>query len=796
MSIDITTLAIAKEYTNRMIGSGGAGSIVNGKDGITPHIGDNGNWFIGTTDTGVSAEGEDGGHYIPVVTQPSSDKLQISFTPSKSDMPAVNPVTVTLPVSEGSGENANQVEPAWSDIPKIFFGDPLQQTKDEIVTTFSYRSKTMSLDCYAEIKAQGNSTMMWPKKNQTVKLFADVECTEKLKINFKGWGKQNKFVLKAYWTDLTHLRDVVSVRLEGDCMCSRSDFDKIPELLRTSPNLGGTDGFPVVVYAAGVYQGRYMLNIPKDKWMANMDDDLNTHCILCSEGGGSSLFRAVANIDGNDWTDEIHDTVPASILARWNEVIDFVRSATDEEFVTNLDSYININSLIDRHIMGLYSCDYDGYAKNQLYLTYDGKIWYASRYDKDGTWGTYWTGSMVSADYGRDQYEDIRDGRAGNLLFIRLEHLLYKRLQDRWEYLKNHELSLPNTINRFRELSDITPPHLIAEDYATTTANGAFTGIPNKTTCTIQQIQTFAVERRVWMDEYMASLTPVVAVPCTGISLSAESLTFIAEGAQVLTATVTPDGCTDPITWRSDNSSVATVADGVVTAVANGTANIIASCGDYSASCAVSVSGVASGIEEGTDPPADYERLAYIESSGTQVIDTGVQGGSNAAYEIRFNPLGVRASTFEQYFAGDAAATTPKLYANGSDSLMKLVLQVGASGVEIADNTDAIYTVGYNLNGDASAQLDGNTITDFTGKINSGWGSKTWYVFGSSSEDRPSIMRLYYLKMWAATNALAESELVRFFVPVRRTSDNVIGLWDRVTATFYENIGTGEFTGV
>ena len=28
--------------------------------GISPHIGENGNWFIGTTDTGVKAAGEDG----------------------------------------------------------------------------------------------------------------------------------------------------------------------------------------------------------------------------------------------------------------------------------------------------------------------------------------------------------------------------------------------------------------------------------------------------------------------------------------------------------------------------------------------------------------------------------------------------------------------------------------------------------------------------------------------------------------------------------------------------------------
>lgn len=38
-------------------GGGTGGSA--GADGITPHIGANGNWFLGDTDTGVQAQGED-----------------------------------------------------------------------------------------------------------------------------------------------------------------------------------------------------------------------------------------------------------------------------------------------------------------------------------------------------------------------------------------------------------------------------------------------------------------------------------------------------------------------------------------------------------------------------------------------------------------------------------------------------------------------------------------------------------------------------------------------------------------
>ena len=39
-----------------------------------------------------------GGYYTPSVSQPTEDTMQMDFTPSSEDMPAVEPVTVTLPV--------------------------------------------------------------------------------------------------------------------------------------------------------------------------------------------------------------------------------------------------------------------------------------------------------------------------------------------------------------------------------------------------------------------------------------------------------------------------------------------------------------------------------------------------------------------------------------------------------------------------------------------------------------------------------------------------------------------------
>lgn len=81
-------------------------------------------------------------------------------------------------------------------------------------------------------------------------------------------------------------------------------------------------------------------------------------------------------------------------------------------------------------------------------------------------------------------------------------------------------------------------------------------------------------------------------VAVTGITLNPTSVKLVIGKSEKLSATVTPADASDKkVVWSTDNTAVATVSDGVVTAVAPGSATITAksSDGGFTATCAVTV---------------------------------------------------------------------------------------------------------------------------------------------------------------------------------------------------------------
>jgi len=79
-------------------------------------------------------------------------------------------------------------------------------------------------------------------------------------------------------------------------------------------------------------------------------------------------------------------------------------------------------------------------------------------------------------------------------------------------------------------------------------------------------------------------------VAVTSITLSANSITLTEGDSQTITVTVKPDDATDKsVTWTTSNSSIATVSNGTIKGIKEGTATITAQAGDKSATCEVNV---------------------------------------------------------------------------------------------------------------------------------------------------------------------------------------------------------------
>lgn len=95
---------------------------------------------------------------------------------------------------------------------------------------------------------------------------------------------------------------------------------------------------------------------------------------------------------------------------------------------------------------------------------------------------------------------------------------------------------------------------------------------------------------KVLYDNALVYVPPTSAwVPTTAISLDKTSFTFSSFDVITLVATIEPSNSSEEVEWKSSDTSVAIVANGVVTPLKNGSCTITATSGDYSATCAITV---------------------------------------------------------------------------------------------------------------------------------------------------------------------------------------------------------------
>lgn len=185
----------------------------------------------------------------------------------------------------------------------------------------------------------------------------------------------------------------------------------------------------------------------------------------------------------------------------------------------------------------------------------------------------------------------------------------------------------------------------------------------------------------------------------------------------------------------------------------------------------------------GWDIPIGYTKVSYVESDGTNYIDTGVIGKHGVSCEGRVafvkipsdaTFIGSRTDNsrtrfyllhyyqkptygYGQYYQCGTAATANTIYDFAT------VLKVGEQS--LTWNGEVIGT---------------NNISN---ELNTGY---TMYIFALNQTNVmkwPTQGRLYYLKIWD------NDILVRDYIPCTN-KEGTYGLWDRVNKTFSTSVGT------
>lgn len=171
--------------------------------------------------------------------------------------------------------------------------------------------------------------------------------------------------------------------------------------------------------------------------------------------------------------------------------------------------------------------------------------------------------------------------------------------------------------------------------------------------------------------------------------------------------------------------------------------------------------------------PSQYIELEYIESNGSQYIDTGVSGNNvNLKIITDYETTSARQGCI--FAARESAQSGISYWTDGYMQFGTSSIQV--SGVSFGRHIIEFSKEGAYLDGDRLDYNSGNLFVDFN-----------LLIYKANADARTFIGRIYSFKIYD------NNSLVRDFVPCKQKVYNTIGMYDLVNDKFYINEGTGTF---
>ena len=182
------------------------------------------------------------------------------------------------------------------------------------------------------------------------------------------------------------------------------------------------------------------------------------------------------------------------------------------------------------------------------------------------------------------------------------------------------------------------------------------------------------------------------------------------------------------------------------------------------------------GFSSGFDTTlSDYNVVEYIESTGTQYIDTGLTMEKSTTMRMEISAQ----LTSNGNWAGVNGYMQHQASLGGGNKGLFVVDYNGNTHIENVYFNDVLK---YNQDWTSAYSGAKNKVA----VIGMGNAENTWWT-NISANKYAQIGKWYYIKVYRS------GTLVRDYVPCVRNSDGVAGLYDKVENKFYTNSGTGSF---
>lgn len=188
--------------------------------------------------------------------------------------------------------------------------------------------------------------------------------------------------------------------------------------------------------------------------------------------------------------------------------------------------------------------------------------------------------------------------------------------------------------------------------------------------------------------------------------------------------------------------------------------------------------------------PAAYQQVEYIESSGTQAIVTDRWLKQDTEIYCEFMYVG----TGLGYLSTFGCASPSCGFSNSGDTHTTVYCSFGSAvDKTVAVLTNYFYNVFHTvLINSTDCTFDSTYSVSYSGTVSTENPASKIALFARSGAD--GVLARFSSRKIRAFEIREGGVLVTNLIPCYRKSDDVIGMYDTVTDTFYTNAGTGVFT--